>query len=212
MSNTNQIILSNTDTNGEGQINFKQIYALSPQYISQAISISRVFQDALVSITIDGNECLKFDFSKALDIVRKHDEMAVVGTINQTISQSSAQASVMVDKVMNLLKNVLTITLTENQKKTYEESINSAFTNLRTQSEDAWIFWQHQRSQKTTYQYNIFFAIQNEETGGVMLGLPISLTITVDLDKEQVLGITIKDKQDYSVTVQALQIVEALKN
>lgn len=42
--------------------------------------------------------------------------------------------------------------------------------------------------------------------------MPISLTITVNLDKEQVSGITIEDKWDYSVVIQALQIIEALKN
>lgn len=211
MANANQITLLSSTADNSEVIRFNQIYSLSPQYIPQAMSISKVFQEAIVSTKIDGNECLKFDFNKALDIVKKHEEMAVVGVINQTISQSSAQASVMTDKVMELLENIFTVALTDTQKKNYKDTISSAFTDLKKQSEDAWIFWQHEEAHKTTYQYNIFFAIKNDETGSVMLGLPLSLTITVEVEKEKVLGITIKDKNNYSVNVQALQVVEALK-
>ena len=59
--------------------------------------------------------------------------------------------------------------------------------------------------------YNIFFAIQNEETGSVILALPMSLTITVDIEKESVLWITVKDDESYKVNVQAMQVVEALE-
>lgn len=137
--------------------------------------------------------------------------MALVGIVNQTVTQSSAQVSAMVDKVLGLVKNTLSITLSETQKEAYETSITDAFTNLAKQKDSAWIFWQSQKAHKTTYQYNIFFAIQNDETGSVMLALPMSLTINVDIEKEKVLGITIKDKANYSVNVQAIQVVEALQ-
>ncbi len=192
-------------------IDFRQIYDIAPQYVKQAMDMARVFQDAVVPVKIDGKDSLKFDFDKALAQVKAHSEMAMVGIVNQTISQSSSQASSMVNKIIELVKNVLSVTLTEKQKETYEACITNAFTNLSTQSQDAWIFWQHEESHKTTYQYNMFFAIQNEDTGSVMLALPMSLTVTVNVEKEKVLWITIKDKHDFSVNVQAIQVVEALK-
>ncbi|MCM1251969.1 MAG: hypothetical protein NC321_04045 [Clostridium sp.] len=212
MTNVNQIILLSSESNQIEPINFNQIYSLPAEYIPQAISMSQVFQKAIISTKMDGTECLKFDFNKAKDIINQHSEMAIVGLINQTVSQNSAQVSVMVDKVIELLKNVLTVTLTDQQKESYEKAISSAFQGLKEQSESAWIFWQHSESHKTTYQYNIFFAIKNEQTGNVMLGLPVSLTITVDLEKEKVLGITVKDKHNYSVNVQAIQVVEPLRS
>ncbi len=45
-----------------------------------------------------------------------------------------------------------------------------------------------------------------------MLAAAVGLTINVNIEKEQVLFITIKDKHDYEVSVQALQIAEALTN
>ncbi len=195
----------------EKEINFKQIFSIDSKYVQQATEMSRVFQDAVVSAKIDGKDCLKFDFNKALELVKSHKEMGLVGIINQTISQSSSQATVMVDKVMELMKNVLNVQLTDAQKQSYVECIQQAFSNLSVQEDSAFIFWQRSEAHKTTYQYNILFAIQNEETGGVMLALPVALTITVEKDKEHVLGIKIKDVENFSVNIQAIQVVEPLR-
>lgn len=203
------IVLLQSSNNED--IDFRQIYDIAPQYVGQAMDMARVFQDAVVPVKINDKESLKFDFEKALAQVKAHREMALVGVVNQTITQSSSEVTVMVDKVMDLVKSVLSISLTDKQRETYEECIKNAFTNLSTQSQDAWIFWQYDEAHKTTYQYNMFFAIQNKDTGSVLLALPMSLTITVNVEKEKVLWITIKDRHDFSVNVQAIQVVEALK-
>lgn len=202
MSYRSVVLLAKTE---DDTLNFKEIYAISPQYIGQAIEMSQVFQDAIDSQT------LKFDFAKAIDIVKHHPEMAIVGTVNQTIQQSDAQVSVMVDKVTAILKDVVGIVLSPGQTQQITAAITSAFTNLSTQEGDAWIFWSKQEAHKTTYQYNILFAIQNETTGSIMLALPIGLTITVNIVKEQVLFITLQDVHEYDVSIQAIKVVEALK-
>ncbi len=137
--------------------------------------------------------------------------MAVVSTINQEIQQSNNQVSVMLDKLVNLLKQVTGVVLPEVQTQQFASTIKEAFSNLNTQKDEAWIFWQKKEGHKTTYQYNILFAIQNQNTGSVIIALPISLTITVNLEKEKVLFITLEDKHDYEVKVQAIEVVEALK-
>lgn len=185
----NKIILLSTTDDNEGIVEFKQIYSIDPKYVGQAITMAGVFQGAIESVKIQDKDCLRFNFSKALDIVKNHSEMAIVGVVDQTISQTSSEVSVMVSKVIELLNSILHVTLTDTQKKSYEDSIAEAFTNLSTQSEDAWIFWQHEEAHKTTYQYNIFFAIQNSDTGSVMLALPMSLTINVNLEKKGFCGL-----------------------
>ncbi len=189
------------------QINFKQIYSMDSKYINQALEMSQVFQQAIENTS----EGLKFNFTKALELINKHSEMAVVSTINQEIQQSNDQVSVMLDKLVNLLKQVTGVVLPEVQTQQFASTIKEAFSNLNTQKDEAWIFWQKKEGHKTTYQYNILFAIQNQNTGSVIIALPISLTITVNLEKEKVLLITLKDKHDYEVKVQAIEVVEALK-
>ncbi|MCX4027076.1 delta-endotoxin CytB [Endozoicomonas sp. SM1973] len=188
-------------------LNFNTLFQMPKQYIAQAIQMSRVFQNA-----IDGDN-LEFNFDKALKLVNDHPEMAVIGTVNQSIVKQDNQVSAMVEDVMQLLDTVVGVVLdkeTDTYKK-FQNTIEQGFTNLNEQKDGKWIFWSKESEHKTTYTYNILFAVANKETGSVMAAAPIGLTITVDVDKEKVLWITTKDKHNYSVNVKSITVVEALK-
>ncbi|RDH44532.1 delta-endotoxin CytB [Zooshikella ganghwensis] len=192
----------------DSNLNFNTLFQVPKQYVAQAIQMSRVFQDAIDS------KSLEFNFEKALSILHQHPEMAVIGTVNQSIVKQDNQVSVMVKDVMALLDTVVGVAL-DKQSETYkkfENTIEQGFTNLNEQKDSKWIFWSKESEHKTTYTYNILFAVANQETGSVMAAAPIGLTITVDVDKEKVLWITTKDKHNYSVNVKSITVVEALKS
>lgn len=201
------IILLSEEEAQTSDLNFETMYEVPAKYVGQAIAMARVFQDA-----IDGKN-LKFDFSKALSIVKQHSEMAVIATVNQSIVKQSIQVSAMVDEVMKLLKTVVGVALDEESPtfKKFQSAIEGGFTNLNKNQDSAWIFWSKEDENKTTYTYNILFAIANQSTGAVMVAAPIGLTIEVDVSKEKVLFFTTKDKSNYSVTVQSMSVVEPLK-
>jgi hypothetical protein len=189
------------------ELNYNTMFQVPTQYVGQAIAMARVFQDA-----IDPSS-LKFQFGKALEIVHAHDEMAVIGTVNQSIVKQAAEVSAMVQDVVKLLSTVVGIALDEGSDtyKKFVSTIEQGFTNLAAQQDSAWIFWSSEQEHKTTYTYNILFAIANKKTGSVMAAAPIGLTVEVNVQKEKVLWITIKDKHDYTVNVQSITVVEALK-
>lgn len=192
----------------DSKLNFNTLFQVPRQYVAQAIQMSRVFQDAIDS------KSLEFNFEKALSIVHQHPEMAVIGTVNQSIVKQDNQVSAMVSDVMALLDTVVGVAL-DKQSATYkkfENTIEQGFTNLNEQKDSKWIFWSKESEHKTTYTYNILFAVANQETGSVMAAAPIGLTITVDVDKEKVLWITTKDKHNYSVNVKSITVVEALRS
>ena len=193
-------------TDEETPLNFKSVFQLDAKYIKQALGMARVFQEAIDPKT------LTFQFDKALQLAQKHDEMAVVGTVNQSIVKQNNEVSVMVDEVMKLLSTVVGIALDEGTEsfKKFRDTIEQGFTNLSAQKDGAWIFWSSEQEHKTTYTYNILFAIANAKTGSVMAAAPIGLTVTVDVEKEKVLWITTKDKHNYEVNVQSITVVEAL--
>lgn len=191
---------------------YKKVFQLPAKYVPQAIEISHTLTDALETVTINEKQTIRFNFQKAIDIVNSHSEMAIVGYKEQTISQNNSEVKAMVNKIIELLKTTLQVFLDPTIIQQWNETITSAFTNLSSEEDSAWIFWQKEEQHKTEYEYAFLFAIVNENTGSVMLALPIALTITVNVSKEQVLFITLRDKHDYSVTVESLQIVEALKN
>ena len=189
----------------DDRVNFEEIYSIkNPRHIEQALQMARVFQPAIDPQT------LHLNLAKAIECVKAQEDMAIVKTLDQTIQQSEAKVTVMIDKLSALLENVVGIVLEGKTKEEYTAAITEAFTNLAVQEDDAWIFWEKKEGHKTTYQYNILFAVQNEQTGGVLMGLPISLKITVDREYERVLFITITDKETYSVQVQSLSVVQPL--
>ncbi|ENA1860074.1 cytolytic delta-endotoxin (insecticidal protein), partial [Aeromonas salmonicida] len=144
-------------------------------------------------------------------LIKKHPEMAVINFTDQVVEQSNSAVQLMVDKVLEILSKVLGVVLGAAPKQKLTESIASAFTGLDEQKNDAWIFWEHTTAHKTTYQYNILFGVQSKETGLFLYGLPMGMEITVDIEKEKVLFITLKDKESYRVHLQSLSVVEMIK-
>lgn len=191
------------------QLNFTEIFAIKdPKAAMQAFKMAQFFQQAVVPV---GDNKIEFDVTKAIDMVKKSQQYALVQYQDKTLTQTNNSVEVMVDQVLGLLNAVLDIALGGKQQEQLRASITNAFTNLAPQQGDAWIFWSKEEAHKTEYQYNILFAVQNDETGFFLYGVPMGMTITVDIDKEQVLFIKLKDKASYSVRIQAMKVVEFLE-
>lgn len=194
----------------ESQLNFTEIFAIKdPNAAKQAFAMAQLFQHAVVP---KGTNELYFDIQKAAELVKARPDMALVEVVDQTITQSDSAVEVMVEQVLGLLNAILDIALNPTQTSQLTKAIENVFTNLAPQEGDAWIFWSKSEAKKTAYQYNITFAVQNEETGLFLYALPMGLTITADLDKEQVLFIKLKDKATYSVKVQSLKAISFLES
>lgn len=201
--NINKVVLLSVNPDQNKVVNYQEILDVDPQYQFMALELAQLFQDAI------NPDTLYFDFNKAIGLVKQDKSLAITGTLNQTISKNSAQVSVVIDELARLLAN-LGVKLTPERLGSYAETITQAFTNLEERKDNAFIFWNKTTAHSTTYTYNIFFAIQNSKTGRLMAGLPVGLTITVDVEKKKVLGITTKDKHSYNVNVKAIQVVKKL--
>ena len=116
----------------------------------------------------------------------------------------------MVNMVVDYMKNILQVALPAAQTAAITTSISNVFTQLSPQKEEAWIFWKSEEANKTSYQYNIMFAIQNASTGLFLFGLPVGLTIEADIEKQQLLFITLKDKVSYEVRLQAMKVAQMI--
>ncbi|CAJ1909100.1 TPA: cytolytic delta-endotoxin (insecticidal protein) [Aeromonas salmonicida] len=207
---TRNIYVSLSASASADQINFNEIFSITdPNIAPQAFAMAQVFQQALVPT--DDKKSLRFDVQTAINLIKKHPEMAVINFTDQVVEQSNSAVQLMVDKVLEILSKVLGVVLGAAPKQKLTESIASAFTGLDEQKNDAWIFWEHTTAHKTTYQYNILFGVQSKETGLFLYGLPMGMEITVDIEKEKVLFITLKDKESYRVHLQSLSVVEMIK-
>jgi hypothetical protein len=191
------------------ELNFEEIFAIEDLAVAkQAFKLAQFFQGAVVN---QGDDQIVFDIQKAKALVDENKELALVQTVDQTLVQTHDSVEAMVEQVLGLLNAVLDLALGLKQQDQLRASITNAFTNLAPQEGDAWIFWSKTEAEKTVYQYNIMFAVQNAETGHFLYGLPMGMTINVDIKKEQVLFIKLSDKASYSVRVQSMKVVSFLE-
>ncbi|MFN7118530.1 MAG: cytolytic delta-endotoxin (insecticidal protein) [Saprospiraceae bacterium] len=193
-------------TSDKDELKFESIFAIKdPKAAKPAFEMSKFFTKFV-------SDDLTLDMSAAVEAIKKSENYAIIETLDTTKEQRDNSVSAMVEQLQNLFKNVLDIALSAGDVDKIRASIEDAFVNLAPQEGDAWIFWKKQEAHKTVYQYNILFAVQNAETGLFLYGLPISMEISADLDKEQVLFITLKDKVSYRVHVQSIKVITFIED
>lgn len=210
-----KIFLLNRLTEGE-ESNFEEIYAIDNiDYVIQAIDLADIFQKAIEP------QDLRFNTEKAKQAIENYNnslppdekkyKVAIMQTLNTTESQQHKQVSAMVGKLIQVLKDAIGVALNPTSIDQIAKGLEDAFTNLDEQKDDAWIFWEKKTGEKTTYQYNILFAVQDTTTGHLMVALPMGLEIEVYTNYEKVLGITIHDEESYTVRVKAMKVAQLLR-
>ncbi|MEV5880523.1 hypothetical protein AB0L75_41375 [Streptomyces sp. NPDC052101] len=187
--------------------NYCEVYQVEPRYLAQTLRLAGSFQGAIEP------DDLNFNFEAALSIAQGIPNSAVVKTLNQSVIQQTIQVSVMVDQLKELVRTVLGISISS---PTFWGQVTSAltnvFTNLAAQEDAAWLFWKSESSSNTSYYYNLLFAVQNAETGGVMAILPLAFEVNVAVHKERLLFFTLQDTARYEVRAKAVTLVQQLEH
>ncbi|HVJ20952.1 MAG TPA: hypothetical protein VM686_36330 [Polyangiaceae bacterium] len=185
----------------DGPLPFVDIVSVDSQHVAAAVWLSRCFVPAI-------RENLDLDVAKALEIIRQDNRLKYVYGDDITVEKPNAQVRALVDYHVSGLPLAL---LTEGHLRDQVlAAVTSTFTNLATQQTSSWLFFQTETAHSTTYLYNIFFAVQNTQTEGAMMGLLLSWIITVDVKKERLLGITLNDTQSYAVRLKSLRVAMKL--
>jgi hypothetical protein len=175
-------------------------------YFPQIMAFAGVLQEG---ITEPGQP---YDFVKVTNLIKNDPSktMAIIGTLNHTINKSNANYVEMSDNLSSVLLSVLKIKLSENAKSVFSSAIKECFESPKN-SKTGFIFTK-ETDNNVTYKCSLLYAIQDKTTGLFMYGVPISVTITVNKSKSKLFGLTINDRQNYSVNVQALEVVKLLSN
>ncbi|MFI5828709.1 hypothetical protein ACIA6C_15920 [Streptomyces sp. NPDC051578] len=187
--------------------NYCEVYQVEPKYLPQTLRLAGAFQGAIE------REDLSFNFARAVSIAQGIPNSAVVQTLNQSVIQQTVQVSVMVDQLKELFRTVLAMAISS---PTFwaqvANALTNVFTNLKAQEDSAWLFWKSETSGNTSYYYNLLFAVQNAETGGVMAILPLAFEVNVAAPKERLLFFTLQDTARYEVRAKAVTLVQALEH
>ncbi|SFX51285.1 toxin [Thermoactinomyces sp. DSM 45891] len=181
---------------------YNYIYALDASLIEEAASLAAGFNGAINPLT------LQFDLNKAIQIANDQ-HMTTQAQLDKTVISQTIQVDNMVGKIMQAISQELNATFPEGQiANQLTLAMTNVFTNLNMQDSSAWIFWKDEGAHSTTYLYNMLFAIQSGDIPDCIGCFPMGFEISVDIEKEKVLFITIKDEHTYSVRVTAIKAIQ----
>ncbi|RDH44535.1 cytolytic delta-endotoxin [Zooshikella ganghwensis] len=181
-------------------LHFKTMFNVDPQYVAQAINMTRIFQNALNASS------LQFNTAEAISLAQRSGL-----TVDQQIQAhfSNGNPGATIDQVADKVNVVLGGTVPSSLKQKILDSISAGFTNLHRHSESAWIFWSKETGDSTSYYYNIMFAIQQ---GSRLIAIPLGMFIRASVSKEKVLFITVSSSASYSVDLDGLKVSQALSS
>lgn len=185
---------------------FKQIWDLPNNFQEPAQGIAHMLTEAALETKTDGGstyDCM--DLKKANKAIKdSHDNLAVVGLYHRQNQQSHSEVKAQFNWVKTQLNSMGVEGILAGGVE-WENAIEQGFTNLATQKDDAWVIWQDDSAHKTTYQYNLLFAVQK---GNFLLAVPVSMTVTANKEKKKFIGITVSDTATFMVTLDVMKITE----
>jgi hypothetical protein len=200
---TNTISLSEDEI-----LNYKPITMIEdPACAIEAMNLADILDGA---VEVRSDNTAFFNFQKATDIVKANKGLSIVGILNSNITKSNANYVEMSDAVAQTILSVLKAKIDDETKNAFKSIIQQCYTDTQKDEQKGWILWSKNTEHQSQYIYQLLFAIQNKNTGAFIYALPLALTVTVDKSKSKILGITIKDKSNYTCNIQGIQIVKLM--
>lgn len=193
---------------------FVEIDGVEEKYQGDAFDVAKCLVPAIRP------EDRTFDFKKALEIIDKSSDLAVVETMNQTITQNSEDTSLALDKISTLLKNSIGLVLTDKLKESMKTDLATAFAGGtiydKGSDEDGalGITWSSESWEKgKTYHYKIVYGIKDKNSGKILYAIPYQLELaTSKYSKKSWFGLKEENGFSCSINVEAIKIAKLLNH
>lgn len=178
---------------------FRTVIEVAPAHLDEARSIDRVFQEAIAPATVN------FDFEAIHRAAAAVPDCTVVRMVRGWGLKEYAPLLVMVLSLKEAVRQALPAECAEaGFWETVERELVAAFTGLGDAAEQAGLSFYEESEERTRYYRDLFFALQDEGTGDALHALAFCVDVTVDLPKEQVLGLGLTDTAPFSVGLNAI--------
>lgn len=194
--------------------NPEDYYKFAGEIISKDPSVARdLFRLVKVSekgLYYDAGGSLRWNPKIVSDLVMASDDMAILGTIEQTIDRSSVNYLEMTEAVLAVLSSALSVPISPSAMDLLRQLITQTLTNLKEDEGSKSFFWESLNDSSSSYRYHVLFAIQNGDTGANMMALPMSITIRANRSRQSLFAITLSDRTSYSMKTVGLEIIKLL--
>ncbi|MEU6164464.1 Type-2Aa cytolytic delta-endotoxin [Streptomyces tanashiensis] len=184
---------------------FRTVVEVGPDHLAQARSIDRVFQEAIAPATVN------FDFEAIHRAASAVPDSDVVRMVRGWGLQEHAPVLVMVLSLKEAVRQALPPECAEaGFWATVERELVQAFTGLAAQEGQPGLSFYEESGDRTRFYRDLFFALQDEETGDHMYALAFCVDVTVELSKAEVLALDLTDIVPFAVRLNAIVVRQAL--
>ncbi|MEV7566874.1 Type-2Aa cytolytic delta-endotoxin [Streptomyces tanashiensis] len=184
---------------------FRTVVEVGPDHLAQARSIDRVFQEAIAPATVN------FDFEAIHRAASAVPDSDVVRMVRGWGLQEHAPVLVMVLSLKEAVRQALPPECAEaGFWATVERELVQAFTGLAAQEGQPGLSFYEESGDRTRFYRDLFFALQDEETGDHVYALAFCVDVTVELPKAEVLALDLTDIVPFTVRLNAIVVRQAL--
>ncbi|MFF3315047.1 Type-2Aa cytolytic delta-endotoxin [Streptomyces sp. NPDC003035] len=185
---------------------FKTVIEVGPDHLDQARAIDRLFQEAIAPATVN------FDFENIHRAAAAIPDSDVVKMVRGWGLQEHAPVMVMVLSLKEAVRQALPGEFAEASFwNTVEQELACAFTGLAAQEGEPGLSYYEEGPDRTRYYRDLFFALQDEETGDHMYAIAFCIDVTVGLEKEKAGALEISDIAPYAIRLNAIVLRQQLR-
>ncbi|MFI8961638.1 Type-2Aa cytolytic delta-endotoxin [Streptomyces sp. NPDC053493] len=184
---------------------FKTVIEVGPAHQAQAEALGRAFQEAIAPATVN------YDFDHIRDAAAAVPDSAIVKMVRGWGLQEQAPVLVMVLSLKEAVRQALPPEAAEASFwDTIERELVSAFTGLAAQEGLPGLAYYEEAADRTRYYRDLFFALQDEETGAYMYAIAFCIDVTVGLDKARVGALQMTDIVPFAIRLNAIVVRQEL--
>ncbi|MGA5407772.1 Type-2Aa cytolytic delta-endotoxin [Streptomyces lavendulocolor] len=179
---------------------FRPVFEVGPSFMEQARGIEARFQHAIAPATVD------FDFGEISRAAKAIPDSTTVKILRGWGLQETAPVSVMVLSLREAVRQALPQPFANPAfwDRT-ERALTDAFVGLYGQTGTHLSFYREEPD-RTSYYYNLLFALQDDETGDAVHAVALCADVTVGLGPDAVRALTVEDTAPYAIRVNAITV------
>lgn len=187
-----------------GKTTFKTVFEVGSSFMGRARNIEAGFQHAIAPATVD------FDFGEISRAASGIPDCSTVKIIRGWGLQETAPVSVMVLSLREAVRQALPLPSANPAFwDRVEGALTGAFVGLGGQ-EGTHLSFYREEADRTSYYYNLLFALQDEETGGSVYAVAFCANVTVELGAPEVRSLTTEDTARYTIRLNAITVRQEL--
>ncbi|MET9650951.1 MULTISPECIES: Type-2Aa cytolytic delta-endotoxin [unclassified Streptomyces] len=184
---------------------FKTVIEVGPEHLEQARGIERRFQESIAPATVN------FDFDNIRDAAAAIPDSDIVKMVRGWGLQEEAPVLVMVLSLKEAVRQALPEEFAAaGFWDTVERELAGAFTGLAAQEGEPGLSYYEEGADRTAYYRDLFFALQDAETGDHLYAIAFCIDVTVGLDKAGAGALELTDVAPYTIRLNAIVVRQRL--